>query len=130
MSYLSLISYLREGTSLTIIWLHSGKTSVYIGNIMTRAYMQSDQGRHFSPFEKPDTQSCKGESSNHTAHLFRLNCACRVAYALRQILSHIFLYLETCKKVTGKQCRPRSDATSCGICLGPPLFANSKFHQK
>ena len=33
--------------------------------------------------------------------------------------------LKTPKGVTGKQCRPRSDATECGIWSGSPLFANS-----
>ena len=33
--------------------------------------------------------------------------------------------LETPKKVNGKQFRPRSDATQCGIYSGSPLFANS-----
>ena len=32
---------------------------------------------------------------------------------------------ETCKRVTGKQCRPRSEATECGIWSGSPLFATS-----
>ena len=33
--------------------------------------------------------------------------------------------LETPKRVIGKQCRPRSDATECNVCSGSPLFANS-----
>ena len=33
--------------------------------------------------------------------------------------------LETPKRVIGKQCRPRSDATECGIWSGSPMFANS-----
>ena len=33
--------------------------------------------------------------------------------------------LETSKRVIGKQCRPRSDATECGIKSGSPLFADS-----
>ena len=32
--------------------------------------------------------------------------------------------LETPKRVTGKQCRPRSDAAECGVWSGSPLFAN------
>ena len=39
-------------------------------------------------------------------------------------------YRETRKKVIGKHCRPRSDATPCGICSGSTLFANRIFHQK
>ena len=31
---------------------------------------------------------------------------------------------ETRKRVIGKQCRPRSDATECSIWSGSPLFAN------
>ena len=31
--------------------------------------------------------------------------------------------LETPKRVTGKQCRPRSDAAFCGVWSGSPLFA-------
>ena len=33
--------------------------------------------------------------------------------------------LETTKRVIGKQCRPRSDATERGVWSGSPLFANS-----
>ena len=33
--------------------------------------------------------------------------------------------LETLKRVIGKQCRPRSNTTECGIWSGSPLFANS-----
>ena len=32
---------------------------------------------------------------------------------------------ETRKRVIGKQCRPRSDATECSVWSGSPLFANS-----
>ena len=32
---------------------------------------------------------------------------------------------DTRKRVLGKQCRPRSDATECGVWSGSPLFANS-----
>ena len=39
-------------------------------------------------------------------------------------------YLKTRKRVIGKQCRPRSDATSCGVRSGSTSFANRIFHQK
>ena len=35
--------------------------------------------------------------------------------------------LETPKRVTGKQCRPRSDAAELGIRSGSLMFANSFF---
>ena len=39
------------------------------------------------------------------------------------VLTHCSL--ETPKRVFGKQCRPKSDATEHGIWSGSPLFANS-----
>ena len=39
-------------------------------------------------------------------------------------------YLETRKRVIGKQCRPRSDTISCGILSGSTLFPNRVFHQE
>ena len=33
---------------------------------------------------------------------------------------------ETPKRVTGKQCRPRSDAAERGVWSGSPLFASSQ----
>ena len=41
----------------------------------------------------------------------------------KNILIHFSL--ETPKRVTGKQWKPRSDATECDVLQGSPLFANS-----
>ena len=44
-------------------------------------------------------------------------------FSQRLILTHCSL--ETSKRVIGKQCKPKSDATECGIWSVSPLFANS-----
>ena len=47
----------------------------------------------------------------------------RTELIIELILNHFSL--ETHKRVIGKQCRPRSDATKCNIWSGSPLFENS-----
>ena len=53
----------------------------------------------------------------------RKHCVYLRTPAHHLILTHCSL--ETHKRVTGKQCRPRSDAAECGVWSGSPLFSNS-----
>ena len=51
-----------------------------------------------------------------------------LALEARTYLTHS--YLQTHKSIIGEQCRPRSDATECGVWSESTLFANRIFHQK
>ena len=49
-----------------------------------------------------------------------------ILFTLTKLLNYLtHCSLETPKKVIGKQCRPRSDATKRGVWSGFPLYANS-----